>query len=101
MPQSPHPLGEIAWDFKDAIDQTEAEMLSDDGVIDSKERQVLAFLRAAWTNLTGYHGRQVAAASFERNGLTRHVRDQFRAVGIITSTTTIETETILAITAGD
>lgn len=99
MPQSPNPLGEIAWDLKDAIDGVEAEMRDDDGQIDAAEGQVLTALRCVWEHLTTYYGRHVAAAAFERNGLTRYVREQFRAAGLAVSPTMPEPKVILALAA--
>ena len=95
--KTPHPLGEIAWDLKDAIDRAEAEMIADDGVIDERERGILVFLRSGWDRLAIYHGRQSAAESFVRNGLTGHVRRQFRAVGV--QTTSLQADALVAIAA--
>lgn len=78
--QTPHPLDIAVDDLSEAVHQTLSAFL-DDRTLSATERQAHSALKAVQRTLLVYRQRQVAAASFERNGATDLTERRFRAAG--------------------
>lgn len=76
----PHPLD---VEIDDMADTRKAliRIFSRDGIVCDAERAVLMRFDDHCDDIGGYRLRQVAAETFERNGITRHVRRQFEDAG--------------------
>ena len=75
-----HPLDE-GIDALAATRKALIRIFARDGVVCADERAVLTAYDAHCDGIGSYRLRQVAAETYERNGITRHVRRQFEDAG--------------------
>ncbi len=77
---TPDPLDIEIDEMQDTLDIFRTHALQD-GVIDAGERLVLDRIRNHREDIAAFNRRRIAAASYERNGDSRHTRSLFKESG--------------------
>jgi hypothetical protein len=93
--QTIHPVDDLILDMYDARRLAMRAAL-DDGTITAPERAVLDTLDTLHRQLSDYRARQVAAASFERNGDSRLTVRRFHDAGFRLVEEVTETARVIA-----